>query len=58
MPASTLRLQIDGLPSTVSLRPGKLEIEFFGAEDLFRQLFEIAQVIQNDYQRFSKLVEG
>jgi len=57
VPASTLELHLEGLPSTVRLQPGKMEIKFFGAEDLFRQLFEIAQVIQNDYKRFSELVE-
>lgn len=37
---------------------GEMKIEFFEAEDLFRQLFEIAQVIRNNYEKFGKVVEG
>lgn len=58
VPEKTLELKLEGMPSTVSIRPSEMRIEFFGAEDLFRQLFEIAQVIQNDYNRFRELVEG
>lgn len=46
------------MPTTVSLKPGKMKIEFFGAEDLFRQLFEIAQVIRNNYEKFRKVGDG
>ena len=42
----------------VSLRPGELRIEFHGTEDLLRQMFELAQAIQNDYRRFEEICEG
>lgn len=58
VPEKTLELKLEGMPPTVSLKPGEMKIEFFGAEDLFRQLFEIAQVIRNDYNRFREMIEG
>jgi hypothetical protein len=48
---------IGDVPSGIHLRPGELRIEFFGAEDLLRHLFELSQAIMNDYQRFESLVE-
>jgi len=45
-----------GLPLSVRLEPGLLRIEFSGAEDLLRQLFELAQAISNDYDRFEQLL--
>lgn len=57
VPRETVYLKIDGIPPTVSLQPGELKIEFFGAEDLFRQLFELAQVMRNDYDKFKALVD-
>lgn len=57
VPRETVDLKIAGIPPTVSLRPGELKIEFFGAEDLFRQLFELAQVMRNDYDKFKALVD-
>ena len=39
----------------MSIRPGELRIEFSGADDLFRQLFELAQAMKNDYERFKAL---
>jgi hypothetical protein len=50
--------RLEGLPTTVHLKPGELKIEFFGAEDLFRQLYELGQAIGNDYERFRALAEG
>ena len=56
IPRETLHLKLDAIPPTVTLRPGELSIEFYGADD-FRQLFELAQVINNDYERFRALVD-
>lgn len=49
--------KLDGLPPTVHLRPGELRIEFFGLEDLSRQLFELGMAMANDYSRLARLVE-
>lgn len=46
-----------GLPRTIRLRPGELRIEFFGTEDLLRQLFELSQAVANDYRRFEEICE-
>ena len=46
------------LPAGVRLRPGELRIEFFGAEDLLRHLYELSQAIVNDFGKFQKAVEG
>jgi hypothetical protein len=45
------------LPAGIHLRPGELRIEFFGAEDLLRHLFELSQAMVNDFGRFQKVVE-
>jgi hypothetical protein len=50
--------RLEGLPATIQLKPGELKIEFAGAEDLFRQLYELGQAIGNDYERFRALAEG
>jgi len=55
VPRTTLELKLEGIPPTVSLRPGELRIQFSGADDLFRQLFELAQAMKNDYERFKTL---
>ena len=57
VPLTTLELKLEGIPSTVTLRPGELRIQFSGADDLFRQLFELAQAMKNDYERFKALAE-
>jgi hypothetical protein len=45
------------LPAGIHLRPGELRIEFFGAEDLLRHLFELSQAMVNDFGRFQAAVE-
>jgi hypothetical protein len=46
------------LPAGIHLRPGELRIEFFGAEDLLRHLFELSQAMVNDFARFQAAVEN
>ncbi|MGH9351666.1 MAG: hypothetical protein ACRD2G_05840 [Terriglobia bacterium] len=57
VPCKTLQLKLPGIPPTVTLQPGEMRIQFFGADDLFRQLFELAQAMRNDYERFRALVD-
>jgi hypothetical protein len=45
------------LPAGIHLRPGELRIEFFGAEDLLRHLFELSQAMINDFDRFQEAVD-
>ncbi len=45
------------LPVGIHLRPGELRIEFFGAEDLLRHLYELSQAMVNDFGRFQEAVE-
>jgi hypothetical protein len=58
VPPSTLELKLEGMPPTVTIRPGELRILFSGADDLFRQLFEMAQAMKNDYERSKALAGG
>lgn len=46
------------LAAGVQLRPGKLEIEFAGTEDLLRKLFGLAQAVANDYAGFEQAAVG
>ena len=48
--------ELSGLPSTIHLAPGRLEITCSDAQDLLRQLMELAQAIANDFDRFETLV--
>ena len=45
------------LPAGIHLKPGELRIEFYGAEDLLRHLFELSQAMVNDFGRFQAAVE-
>lgn len=45
------------LPAGIHLAPGRLSIDFFGAEDLLRHLFELSQAIVNDFGSFQAAVE-
>jgi hypothetical protein len=42
----------------VELRPGRLEVEFAGPEDLLRKLFGLAQAVAADYAGFERLAGG
>ena len=46
------------LSPEVQLRPGKLEVEFAGAEDLLRKLFCLSQCVANDYTNFEQAAIG
>jgi len=49
--------ELSGLPRTIRLAPGKLEITCTDAQDLLRQLMELAQGIANDYEKFERVVK-
>ena len=44
------------LPAGIHLAPGRLTIDFFGAEDLLRHLFELSQAMANDFESFEAAV--
>lgn len=48
--------EVAGLPATIRLAPGRLEITCTDPTDLLRQLMELAQAISNDYDGFEKLL--
>jgi hypothetical protein len=45
------------LPAGIHLVPGELRVEFLGAEDLLRHLYELTQAMINDFERFRDAVE-
>lgn len=55
-PADVVERRMADLSAGVHLQPGELRIEFNGAEDLLRQMFELSQAIMNDYRRFEEIV--
>ena len=55
--ADVFSRQLADLPAGVSLEPGELRITFSSAEDLLSKLFELAQGISNDFERFRRIVE-
>lgn len=48
--------QLEGLPATIRLSAGRLEITCSDAQDLLSQLMELAQAIANDFERFEVLI--
>jgi hypothetical protein len=50
-----LSRKVRDLPSEVMLRPGRLEVDFTGTEDLLSKLFELAQAASNDFDRFESI---
>ena len=55
--ANVRERRLGDLPVDISLRPGELRIEFFGAEDLAAKLFELSQAMANDWPAFFRAVE-
>jgi hypothetical protein len=54
-----LRRRPADLPAAIDLvAPGKLQISFWGAEDLLAQIVELAAAATNDFSAFRKLYEG
>jgi hypothetical protein len=50
--------QTSDLPAGIRLAPGKLEFSFQTTEELLGQLFELAQAVANDLERFRAIVEA
>jgi hypothetical protein len=46
------------LPSSVRLRPGRLEIDFGSPEELLTRLYDLSQAVANDYPTFELLTEN
>lgn len=57
VPVEVLDRRMKDLPAGIHLKPGELRIEFFGAEDLLRHLFELSQAMVNDFARFQSAIE-
>ena len=49
--------RLDKLPDGVALGPGRLTVEFEGAEDLLAKLYELAQTVAGDFEEFKAVVE-
>jgi hypothetical protein len=45
------------LSGDIALKPGELRIDFSGAEDLAAKLFELSQVMANDWQASARAAE-
>jgi hypothetical protein len=44
--------EVAGLPATIRVAPGRLEISYTDPPDLLRQLMELAHAVSNDYEGF------
>jgi hypothetical protein len=47
--------RVSTLPEAVHLKPGRLEVEFSGCEDLLAKLFTLAQAAANDFAEFQNV---
>jgi hypothetical protein len=57
-PVDVWSRQTADLPAGIRLGPGKLEVSFQTTEELLGQLFELAQAVGNDLERFRSIVEA
>jgi hypothetical protein len=48
--------ELSGLPATIRLSPGHLEITCSDGQDLLRQLMELVQAITNEFEKFEVVV--
>jgi hypothetical protein len=58
VPVDASERRLSDLPASIHLSAGELRIEFHGTEDLLRQMFELSQMIMNDYRKFEQICEG
>jgi hypothetical protein len=54
--AEVLSVNLAGLPTGVTVAPGRIEVQFSGAREAVARLFTLAQALTNDYDRFEDLV--
>ncbi len=50
-------LRMHQLSDSITVGPGRLEVAFDGPADLLRRLMELAQAINNDYERFERMTK-
>jgi hypothetical protein len=55
--ADSYSRQFEDLPAGIQLEPGELKIRFDDSTELLQKLFELAQAISNDPQRFQALAD-
>jgi hypothetical protein len=54
--AATEPHELGSLPGSIRINPGRLEISFDGGEDLLAKLFQLAQAVASDVDRFYETV--
>ena len=55
-PVEIINQEVDGLPAGVLLQPGKITVEFSGAQEALEKLLAIAMAAGNDFDRFSQII--
>ena len=55
--AAAAEPSVAGLPEGICLQAGSLHVDFRGAEDLLRKLYELARAVSNDFEAFKALAE-
>src|SRR3954447_627848 len=56
VPRESQARTLTSLPSGIELRPGELRLQFTDVEELLRQLVELGQALQNDFERIHSLL--
>src|SRR4051812_37227305 len=56
VPRESQARTLASLPSGIELRPGELRLQFTDVEELLRQLVELGQALQNDFERIRVLL--
>jgi hypothetical protein len=56
--AESLSRTMRRLPEGVHLEPGRLQVDFAGAQELLARLFDLAQAVANDFDAFRTHIES
>ncbi len=54
VPETVSASRLKNLPAGMRIRPGRLEVDFSGPEDLLAKLYALSQAVMNDYEEFCK----
>ena len=58
MPVERLGARLGRTPPGITVTANRIEVTFSTAKEAVQQLYTVAHLLTNDYERFEKLVEG
>ena len=56
-PIESLSARFAAMPKGITIEPNRIEISFSSAKEALQKLFELSQLLVNDYDRFESIIE-